>query len=503
MKSCYELVAVTLWPKGRNVAIDNWGVPTFTNDGITVLRDVILEDNIENIWAYILKEASEKTNKLAGDWTTTTAILTYAIALEWMKHLKKGNNPFMLSKALQEVGEDIISIIKSQGKDLTTKEEVEQVATISAQDPEIGKIIADIVDEVGNDWTIIVEEWQTNSTTYEIKKWLEFDTGYISPYMANQQDDSYKATEIPILVTDQTIDNFKQIRPIMEKVLKNKGQHMIIICADMVDEALASVNLNKIQGKFDCVAIRAPGFGKIRKELLHDIAVVTWAAFVTADLGMKLEESELETLGKVNKITATMTNTIITQSEDREDAINARVERIKTDMENLSSDYELSKYQERISKLTWGIGVIKVGAHTRMEMLQKKFKIEDALNATKSAIQEWIVDWGWMALANVSFIEDDPKNEYRSIAKEIMKLAIRHPFSKITSNAWYKAQEIRDSIPIGQGFNAKDWIYCNMMEAGIIDPIKVIRVALENAISAATMLLTTEATITDEPTRSQ
>ena len=507
MRIVTSAVSKTMGPSGRNVVIEEWGVPTFTNDGVTVARAITLPDPIENIGAHMIKEACEKTNKQAWDWTTTTAVLTYAIAYEWLRHITEWLNPFLLSKALRDVGENIIAVVKSQGKQVETREETEQVATISAQDPEIGKLIADIMDEVGEDWTIVVEEWQTNTITHEIKRWLQFDTGIMSPYMENKDNGSYEDTTVPVLVTDIHIDSIKQIKgigKIMDQLAQKDIRKLVIICNEIDEELMKYLILLRIPSPknpqpFICNVIKAPGFGPIMKELLHDIAVVTGSAFIAHWLDMKLEELEPSALGLVEKITSTTKKTIITQWPDREEAITARVEVIKKSMEWITDTWQLAKYQERISKLAWGIGIIRVGASTHMEMQQKKFKIEDALNATKSAIEEWIVDGWGMALINTHFIDDSPKDPYRTIAKEILKQAIEYPFWNICTNAWYKPEAIQKAIPIGQGFNAKTGEYCDMMESGIIDPIKVIRVALENAISSATMLLTTEATITTLP----
>lgn len=503
MKLVADTVSKTMWPKGRNVAIDNGGIPVFTNDWVSVAREIFSEDKIQNIGTSMIKEACERTNKEAGDGTTTTAVLTYAIAKEGIKYISKGMNPFALSKGLQEVGQHIIEIVRSQGKQLETKEEIQQIASISAQDEEIGTLIADIMDEVGNDWTITVEEWQTAGITMEIKKWLQFDTGYISPYMANKEDNSYQEQDVAILVTDIIIEKFSQIRPILEKLLKLKEQKLVIICPDMEGEALASVSLNKVQGKFDCVAIRAPGYWPILNKMLEDIAIVTGAQLVTQETGQKLEDIETSVLWTILKIKSTPNNTILTQDESTKWAIEDRINRIRIDISSSDNEFLKTKHQERLSKLAWGIGIIRVWAPTKMEMLQKKFKIEDALNATRSAIQEWIVDWWGNALAWVKLPKqtDNMRSEYREIAKEILIQAIKYPHQNIIRNAWYDPDKVEKEQPIGLGFDSNLWLYVNMVETGIIDPIKVIRVALENAISSATMLLTTEATITDVPDR--
>ena len=495
-------VSVTMWPKGRNVAIDSNDWPVFTNDWVTVVREIFCEDKVENIGASLIKEVCEKTNKQAGDGTTTTAILTYAIAQEWLKYVREGMNPFALSKWLQEVGQEVVEIIRSQGKQLETKDEIQQVAAISAQDEDIGTLIADIMDEVGNDWTITVEEWPTIGVTHLIKKWLQFDSGYISPYMANKPDNTYKETNIAILVTDISIEKFKQITPIIKKLIEQKIHKLVIICPEMEWDALIGVVRNKVDGNFDCVAIHTP-YSPVRNQLLQDIAIVAGANFITQEMWQKLEWVEIKDLGTIASIESTQTETIMIQSDQHNWAIEDRIARIRIDITSADSDYLKTKHQERLNKLAGGIGIIYVGAPTKMEMRQRKFKIEDALNATKSALAEWIVDGWGTALASIHIMsskDNEYPHEYVDTARKILTEAIKYPYQTIIRNAWYDPEQITKDQPLGMWFDSNAWIYKNMMEAGIIDPIKVIRVALENAISAATMLLTTEATITDEKT---
>lgn len=501
IKLVADTVRVTAWPRGRNVVIDNWGIPVFTNDWVTCVREIFSEDKIENIGVSLVKSACEKTNKLAGDWTTATAILTYAIAKEGIKYINEWTNPFKLGKALQEVGQTIIKIVKSQGKELTTKDEVQQIATISAQDEEVGEIIANAMDTVGNDGTILIEQGNQQWIQVEIKTGLQFETGFLSPYMANQGME-FVADNISILVTDETIEHINQILPLLTMLEKTGMKDLVIICDNIETESAVRIAQLKHSWLFNITCIKAPGFGALKQELLQDIAVVTGATMITRELGNSIAKTTLPDLGSCWHIKSTPNSTIITDGAGSTDKILERVENIKAQQEQTSNEYEITKHQERISKLSGGIAVIKVGAPSEMETKNKIFKIEDALNATKSAVEEWIVDGGWVALYSIKILSnmaDNLPDDYTELARKILTQAIKYPYLNIIRNAGYDAEKIAKDQPMGMGFDSNMGIYVNMIDHGIIDPIKVIRVALENAISSATMLLTTEATITDVP----
>lgn len=500
-------VKVTMWPKWRNVILEkSYGWPTVTNDWVTVAKEIELENKSYNIWASMIKEAAEKTNKEAWDWTTTTVMLSYAMAKEWLRYIRSWVNPFALGRGLHKAVDRLVSELKKKSKTLKTKEEIKQVATISAQDEEVGSLIADVMEEIWNDWTITVEEWKSIWLTKEIKTWMQFDQWYSSPYFVTDSQRMESIIEKPyILVTDKKISSLKDILQILEWVAASWKKDIVIIAEDIEWEALASLVLNKIRWMLNVLAIKAPWFGDRKKEMLKDISIVTWATLITEELWFKLEEATIDMLGKADKIISTKDDTIIVDWKWNKKDIQERADQIKAQIWNTSSDYDKEKLQERLAKLVWWVAVIKVWAATEMEMKNKKFKIEDALNATRAAVQEWIVTWGWSALLQVSKSLEDFKLENwdEQIAVDIIKEAILYPVIQIANNAWYKwdrvVEKVKESSDFNFWFDAKDWEFKDLFKAWIIDPAKVLRVALENAVSSAAMFLTTDAVIVDAP----
>ncbi|MCF7834865.1 chaperonin GroEL [Candidatus Gracilibacteria bacterium] len=500
-------VKVTMGPKGRNVILEkSYGGPTVTNDGVTVAKEIELENKSYNIGASMIKEAAEKTNKEAGDGTTTTVVLAYAMAKEGLRYIRSGVNPFALGRGLHKAVNKLVEELNQKAKALKTKEEIKQVATISAQDEEVGSLIADVMEEIGNEGTITVEEGKSIGLTKEIKTGMQFDQGYASPYFVSDPQRMESIIEKPyILVTDKKISSLKDILQILEGVAASGKKDMVIIAEDIEGEALASLVLNKIRGMLNVLAIKAPGFGDRKKEMLKDIAIVTGATLITEELGLKLEEATIDMLGKADKVISTKDDTIIVDGKGNEKDIQERADQIKAQIGNTSSDYDKEKLQERLAKLVGGVAVIKVGAATEMEMKNKKFKIEDALNATRAAVQEGIVTGGGSALLQLSKTLEDFKleNSDEQIAVDIIKEAILYPVIQIANNAGYKGdrvvEKVKESSDFNFGFDAKEGDFKDLFKAGIIDPAKVLRVALENAVSSAAMFLTTDAVIVDAP----
>lgn len=500
-------VKVTMWPKWRNVILEkSYGSPTVTNDGVTVAKEIDLENKTRNIWASMIKEAAEKTNKEAGDWTTTTVVLAHAMAKEWLRYIRSGVNPFALGRWLHKTVAKLVEELNKKTKQIKNKEEIKQVATISAQDEEVGNLIAEVFEEIGKDGTITVEEWKSIWLTKEIKTWMQFDQWYTSPYFVSDAQRMEAVVEKPyILVTDKKISSLKDILQILENIAMSGKKEIVIIADDIEWEALASLVLNKIRWMLNVLAIKAPGFGDRKKEMLKDIAVVTWATLITEELGLKLEDATIEMLGKADKVISTKDNTIIVNGWWSEAEISTRADNIKAQIANTTSDYDKEKLAERLAKLVWWVAVIKVGAATEMEMKNKKYKIEDALNATRAAVEEGIVTWWGSALLQISKCLDWFKldNEEEQIAVEIVKNAIHYPVIQIANNAWHKwdriVEKVKESDDFNYGFDAKSWEFKDLFKAWIIDPAKVLRVALENAVSTAAMFLTTDAVIVDSP----
>jgi len=507
MKVVADTVSVTMGPKGRNVILDKgFWAPQVTNDWVTIAKEIELEGKFENMGAELVKDAADRTNTQAWDWTTTSTVLTYALAKEGLRYIKSGVNAVELKNGLKETASKVIEELRKNSKKISSKEEIAQVASISAQDKEVGEIIAEAMEKVGNNWVISVKEGQTFGLEVEITEGMEFDEGYLSPYMvSNPEKMTAEINEAPILITDQKISQLKDILPILEKLIASGRKDLVIIADDVEWEALTAIILNKLKGALNVLAVKAPGFGDTKKEMLHDIAVLTGAKVIEKDLAMKLEDVELEDLGNADSVISTKDKTTIIGGKGNPKNIKERVEAIKKAIENTDSSYDKEKLQERLAKLDWGVAVIKVGAASEVEMKEKKLRIEDALNATRAAVEEGVVAWGWVALLKASKVLEnlDLENEDKNIAISIVKQALKYPISQIVSNAWKEwsviINEIEKNKNPNYGYDAANDKYVDMIEAWIIDPAKVERVALEEAVSLAWMFLTTEAAITDLP----
>ena len=503
-----NVVKVTMWPKGRNVVLDKgFGAPTVTNDGVSVAKEIELEDKVENVWAEMVKEAAEKTNKEAWDGTTSTVVLAHAIAKEGLRYIDSWINPFALGRWLHKAVDNLVADIQDTAQQIgDSKEQIKQVATISAQDEEVGDLIADVFEEIGKDGTITVEEWNTLGLSKEIKTGMQFDQGYLSPYFVSDSQRMECVIDKPyVLVTDKKIWSMKEIIQLLESMAATGKKDMLLIAEDVEWEALASLILNKIRGMLNVVAVKAPGFGDRKKEILKDIATVTWATLITDQLGIKLEDATIDMLGKADKVIVNKDETIIVDGKWDTDEINDRANQIRAQIWITKSDYDKEKLAERLAKLVGWVAVIKVGAATEMEMKNKKFKIEDALNATRAAIEEWIVaGWGSVLVQlSKKLWELKLEDQEEQVAVEIIQQAIQYPLKQIADNAGFKwdwvVEKIKESKDMDYGFDARTGEFTNLKKAGIIDPAKVIRVSLENAVSTAAMLLTTEAVVVDKP----
>jgi len=498
-------VKVTLGPKGRNVVLGSgYGSPTITNDGVTIAKDIELEDNIENIGAEIIKEVASKTNDIAGDGTTSAVLLCQAIATEGLKNVAAGANPLALRKGIIKGKDAVVQALKEMSKSISTREETSQVATISAQDREMGDLIAEVIEEVGKDGVVTVEESKTFGLSKEIVKGLQFDRGYVSGYMVTNAEKMESVMEDPyILVTDKKIGSLQEILPLLEKIVKMGKKELVIIADDVEGDALATLILNKLRGIFSALAVKAPGFGDRKKEMLQDIAVVTGAELITEEKGMKLENTELEMLGRARRIISTKENTTIVEGKGEKNEIEKRTALIKKQMEDSTNDFDKEKLQERLAKLSGGVGVIKVGAATEVEQKAKQHKLEDALHATRAAIEEGIVPGGGVALLRtLTALENVSAEGDEKTGVNILKRAIEEPIRQIAENAGIDGAVVAQKVKEGTGnfgFNAANMVYEDLIIAGVVDPTKVTRTALENAVSAASMLLTTEAVISELP----
>ena len=503
-----NVVKVTMWPKWRNVILDKgFGAPTVTNDGVSVAKEIELEDKVQNVWAEMVKEAAEKTNKEAWDGTTSTVVLAHAIAKEGLRYIDSGINPFALGRGLHKAVDKLVEDIQDTAQQIgDSKEQIKQVATISAQDEEVGDLIADVFEEIGKDGTITVEEWNTLGLSKEIKTWMQFDQWYLSPYFVSDSQRMECVVDKPyVLVTDKKIWSMKEIIQLLESMAATGKKDMLLIAEDVEWEALASLILNKIRWMLNVVAVKAPGFGDRKKEILKDIATVTGATLITDQLGIKLEDATIDMLGKADKVIVNKDETIIVDGKWDTDEINDRANQIRAQIWITKSDYDKEKLAERLAKLVGWVAVIKVGAATEMEMKNKKFKIEDALNATRAAIEEGIVaGWG-SVLVQLSKTLGKMKldDQEEQVAVEIIQQAIQYPLKQIADNAGFKwdwvVEKIKESKDMDYWFDARTGEFTNLKKAGIIDPAKVIRVSLENAVSTAAMLLTTEAVVVDKP----
>jgi chaperonin GroEL len=504
-------VATTLGPKGRNVAIDRkFGSPTITHDGVTVAKEIELEDPFENMGAQLLKEAATKTNDIAGDGTTTSTVLAHAIVTEGLKNLAAGANPMLLKRGIEAAAKAVSDAIIEQAIDITTKEEIANVATISAQEREIGELIAEVMDKVGKDGVITVEESRGLEFETEYVEGMQFDRGYISPYFVTDTENMEAVIEEPhVLVYDKKISAAADIVPLLEKLVQVGKRELVIIAEDIDGEALATLVLNKLRGMLNVLAIKAPGFGDRRKAMLQDIATLTGATVISEETGRKLETVTIQDLGQAEKVASTKDDTTLVGGKGDAGAIKGRIEQIRVEIENSTSDYDREKLQERLAKLSGGVAIIRVGAATETELKEKKHRVEDALSATRAAVEEGIVSGGGVALINAIKALDGLTMESTDaqIGVKIVRNSLEVPMRRIASNAGQdgsvvvenvrRAQEKADNLHIG--YNVLTEEYVDMIEDGVIDPAKVTRGALENAASIAAMILTTEALITDIP----
>ncbi|HTM69030.1 MAG TPA: chaperonin GroEL [Candidatus Binatia bacterium] len=505
-------VKVTLGPKGRNVVLDKgYGSPVVTKDGVTVAKEIELEDKFENVGAELVKEVASKTNDVAGDGTTTATVLAQAIYAEGSKMVAAGANPMTLKKGIDNAVDAVVKELTGKISKAISGNEIEQVAAISANDAEIGKLIASAMKDVGENGVITVEESQTFGIEKEVVEGMRFDKGYISAYMVTNADRmESEFSDASILITDKKISSIQDILPLLEKVAQTGRKEIVIIAEDVDGEALPTLVLNKIRGTFNALAIKAPGFGDRRKEMLKDIAVLTGGRVITEELGLKLEDAKLEDLGRARKVVSTKENTTIVDGQGDKKAIADRVSQIKKELETVDSDFDKEKLQERLAKLAGGIGVIKVGAATETEMKEVKQRIEDAIAATKAAVEEGIVPGGGVALLRASkaldHIKGDsmPHDEYSGV--QLVKRALEEPLRQIAANAGQDGAVIVAEVrkhEHGYGYNAAEDKYEDLVKAGIIDPTKVTRFALQNAASIASLLLTTECVVTDIPEKKE
>ncbi len=500
-----EAVKVTLGPKGRNVVLDKgYGAPTITKDGVTVAKEIELEDKFENIGAQLVKEVASKTNDIAGDGTTTATILAQALISEGLKLVSSGFNPIDIKGTIDKRVKSIVQNLNEFKTDVTSKEKIAQVASISANDPEIGSLIAEAMDKVGKDGVVTVEESQTSEMGLEIVEGMQFDKGYVSPYMVTNAEKMEAICENPyILITDQKISSLEDIKPFLEKILQNGKKDLVIIADDVEGVALTTLIVNKLQGVLNAVAIKAPGFGDRKKEMLRDIATLTGGRVISEEVGLKLENVEIHDLGQAAKIIVGKENTTIINGKGDEVAIKERIAQIRKAKDDATSDFDKEKFQERLAKLSGGVAIIKVGANTETELKEKKDRIEDALNATRAAVEEGVVPGGGIALA----IAAQCFKEGQLNLPDLVTRAVLEPIKQIASNAGQDGSIVLFKIIDEQkkqnnphiGFNARAGKYEDMIQAGIIDPTKVVRTALENAASIAAMFLTTEAVVTDIP----
>ena len=499
-------VKITLGPKGRNVVLDKkYGAPLITNDGVTIAKEIELDDPFENMGAQLVKEVATKTNDAAGDGTTTATLLAQALVREGMKNIAAGANPMVLKKGMDQAVDTAVETIIANSKKIEGSEEIARVGAVSAADENIGKLIAEAMEKVTADGVITLEESKTAETYSEVVEGMQFDRGYIAPYMVTDTDKMEAVLDDAyILITDKKISNIQEILPLLEQIVK-AGKKLLIIAEDVEGEALSTLIVNKLRGTFTCVAVKAPGFGDRRKEMLQDIAILTGGQVISSELGLELSETTMEQLGRARQVVVQKENTIIVDGAGNSDDIKARVGQIKSQIENTTSDFDREKLQERLAKLSGGVAVIKVGAATEVEMKEKKLRIEDALAATKSAVEEGIVAGGGTALINampaVKKLVDKLSGDEKTGAQIVYK-ALEEPVRQIAVNAGLEGSVIIDKIirsrKVGYGFNAYTSEYVDMIPAGIVDPTKVTRSALQNAASVASMVLTTESLVADK-----
>ncbi len=502
-----DTVKVTMGPKGRNVVLDKkYGSPLVTNDGVTIAKEIELDDPFENMGAQIVKEVSTKTNDVAGDGTTTATLLAQAIIREGLKNLAAGANPMVMKKGISKATETAIAEIKKNSKKVKGTEDIARVGAVSSGDENIGKLIAEAMEKVGHDGVITVEESKTAETYSEVVEGMQFDRGYITPYMVTDTEKMEAVMDDAlILITDKKISNIQEILPVLEQVIQS-GKKLVIIAEDVEGEALSTLIVNKLRGTLNVLCVKAPGFGDRRKEMLEDIAILTGGTVISSDLGMELKDTQLNMLGKARQVKSNKENTIIVDGGGTAKAVKDRVAQIRTLIENTTSEYDKEKAQERLAKLAGGVAIIRVGAATEAEMKEKKLRIEDALNATRAAVEEGIVAGGGTAYVNavaaveklVKTLEGDEKT-----GAAIIAAALTEPMRQIAKNAGIDGSVVLEKVKTagktGYGFDAYNEVYTDMISAGIVDPTKVTRSALENAASVASLMLTTESLVADKP----
>ncbi|CAG1015759.1 60 kDa chaperonin 2 [Anaerolineae bacterium] len=511
-------VSATLGPKGRNVAVDRkFGSPTITHDGVSVAKEIELEDPFENMGAQLLKEAAQKTNDIAGDGTTTSTVLAHAIVNEGLKALEAGYNPMLLKRGIELATETIVAELKKNSTKIDTKEEIASVATNSAADEEVGQLIADVMDKVGKDGVITVEESKSMQFETEFVEGMQFDRGYISPYfITNAEQMEAQISDAYVLIYDKKISAAQDIVPLLEKLVQVGKRELVIIAEDIDGEALATLVLNKLRGMLNVLAIKAPGFGDRRKAMLQDIAVLTGGQVISEETGRKLETTTIQDLGRAEKVVSDKENTTIVGGKGKKGDIEGRIKEIRIEIDKSTSDYDKEKLQERLAKLSGGVAIIRVGAATETEMKEKKHRVEDALSAARAAVEEGIVPGGEISLINAAGKLDklakqhaEDENEEIKVGINIVKKALEAPIRKLAANAGQDGSVIIDTVRrtaaekknINIGFNVLTGEYTDMIKAGVIDPVKVVRGALENAASIAAMILTTDVLITDVPAK--
>ena len=500
-------VKITLGPKGRNVVLDRkYGGPLITNDGVTIAKEIELEDAFENMGAQLVKEVATKTNDVAGDGTTTATLLAQALVREGMKNVAAGANPMVVKKGMKAAVDAVVAEVLKNAKPVESTEDIARVATVSAADEYVGSLIADAMAKVTADGVITIEESKTSETYSDVVEGMQFDRGYISPYMVTDTDKMEAVIDDAlILITDKKIGNIQEILPILEQIVQS-GKKLVIVAEDVEGEALSTLLVNKLRGTFTCVAVKAPGFGDRRKEMLQDIAILTGGQVITSDLGLELKDTQLYQLGRAKQVKISKENTIIVDGAGEQDAIKGRINQIKAQIAETTSDFDREKLQERLAKLAGGVAVIRVGAATETEMKEKKLRIEDALAATKAAVEEGTVAGGGVALLGAikaaSVLLDTEDADFKTGVKIVLK-AIEEPVRQIAANAGLEGSvivnEIVNANKVGYGFNFATSEYVDMFEAGILDPAKVTRSALQNASSVAAMVLTTESLVADIP----
>ena len=501
-----DTVKITLGPKGRNVVLDKkFGAPLITNDGVTIAKEIELDDPFENMGAQLVKEVATKTNDAAGDGTTTATLLAQALVREGMKNVTAGANPMVLKKGIQKAVETAVNAVISHSQKVNGSDDIARVATVSCGDEVIGKLIAEAMEKVSADGVITLEESKTAETYTEVVEGMQFDRGYISPYMVTDTDKMEAVLDDALLlITDKKISNIQEILPLLEQIVQS-GKKLVIIAEDIEGEALTTLLLNKLRGTFTCVAVKAPGFGDRRKEMLRDIAILTGGEVISSDLGLELKDTTMAQLGRASQVKVQKENTIIVGGAGSKEAIAERVAQIRSQIANSTSEFDTEKLQERLAKLAGGVAVIKVGAATEIEMKEKKLRIEDALSATKAAVEEGIVAGGGTALINaipeVQKLVDSLDGDERTGAKIVLK-ALEEPVRQIAINAGVDGSVIVNTLltsgKIGYGYDAYNETYVDMIPAGIVDPTKVTRSALQNAASVAAMVLTTESLVADQ-----